>query len=159
MIFPMLLDKKRILLYGIPAIILVISTAYLLLPPQLKLSYVVDGTHLAEAEPQGTWSNMTCPQCGSQLERIVIDPDDPQMIDDAWRYAAYCRQEDLFWVADMPGFYFAGWYGPFDAHLFGLKNTVAMYIVVISGVSLILLAIRDKGLMKRFSDKTICSSF
>ena len=108
MIFPMLLGKKRILLYGIPAVVLVISTAYLLLPPQLKLFYVLDDAHLAEAEPQGTFSNMTCPQCGSQLESIVIDPQDPQAIDEPWRTAVYCTQEDIFWVEDMPGWYFAG---------------------------------------------------
>ena len=145
----MLLGKKKMLLYGILAAVLVISTAYLLLPPQLKLFYVLDDAHLAEAKPQGIGSNMTCPQCGSQLERIVIDPSDPRMADEPWRYAYYCREEDVFWVADMPGLYFAGWYGPFDAHLFGLRNTVAMYLVIISGVALILLAIRDKGLMKR----------
>jgi len=150
MTFSMLLDKKRILLYGTLAIILVISTAYLLLPPQLKLSYVVDDAHLAEVEPQGTWSNMTCPQCGSQLERIVIDPDS-QMPDDAWRYAYYCRREDIFWIADCPGFYFAGWYGPFDAHL-RLTNTVAIGLVIVSGVALILLAIREKVLVKTYLD-------
>ena len=147
----MLLDKKRILLYGVPTVVLTISALYLLLPPQLKLSYVIDDAHLAEASPQGTWSNMTCPQCMSQLERIVLDPPDPLMTDEPWRYAYYCRQEDIFWVADMPGMYFAGWYGPFKANL-RLTNTVAVCLVIISGVALVLLAIRDKGLMKRYSD-------
>ncbi len=150
MTFWMLLDKKRISLYGIPAIILVISTAYLLLPPQLRLSYDLDDSHRAEVEPQGTWSNMTCPQCGSQLERIVIDPDS-QRPDDAWRYAYYCRRADIFWIADCPGFYFAGWYGPFDAQL-RLKNTVAIGLAIVSGVALVLLAFRDKVLAKTYLD-------
>lgn len=143
------LGKKRLVLYGILTAVLVFSTVYLLLPPQTKLSYVLDDAHLAEAEPQGTWSNMTCPQCGSKLERIVIDPADPQIMDEPWRYAAYCRQEDIFWVAEMPGFYFAGWYGPFNAH-WKLTNAVAFTIVIICGVAIVLLVIRDRGLMKRY---------
>lgn len=144
----MLVGKKRVFLYGLPSMVLAISAFYLLLPPQLKLSYALHDTHLAETEPEGTWENMTCPQCGSKLEAIVIDPDDPQMQDEPWRFAYYCRQEDMFWIADMPGFYFAGWYGPFDAH-WRLTNTVAVIISIISVIALFLLALKDIGLMKR----------
>lgn len=146
----MLIGKKKILLYGILTVVLVVSMAYLLLPPRLKLSYVIDEAHLAKTEPQGTWSNMTCPQCGSQLEEIVIIPADPQIMDKPWRVACYCRQEDIFWVYDFPGgISYSRWYGPFDAHL-RLTNAVAISIVIISGVALVLLAIRDRGLMKRY---------
>ena len=127
-----------------------ISTVYLLFPHQLKLSYVIDDAHLSEVDLQGTWSNMTCPQCGSQLEGIVIDPDDPQMIDEAWRFAYYCRQEDIFWVCNFPGGISSPrWYGPFNAY-WKSTNPVAISIVIISGVALVLLAIRDKGLMKGY---------
>jgi len=145
----MLVGKKRVLIYALPSIILVASAFYLLLPPQLKLSYVLDAAHLAEKDPEGTWGNMTCPQCGSELERIILDPDDPQMQDEPWRFAYYCRQEDIFWVADMPGWYFAGWYGPFNA-FWKIRNTTAISIIIISGVGLVLVAIMDRGLMKRY---------
>lgn len=144
----MVTDKKRILLYGVLTAALVIYMAYLLFPPQRKLFYIIDDDHFTEAQPQGTWSNMTCPQCGSQLEQIVIDPADPQKCDDSWRFAYYCREEDLFWVADMPGIFFAGWYGPFDAHL-RLTNAIAIFILISSGAALVLLFIGDKGLSKR----------
>jgi len=146
--FSKFLSKRRIILYGTPAIVLVISTVYLLLPPQLKLSYVLDDIHLAETEPQGTWSNLTCPQCGSQLEEIGIKPS--HKVDAAWRYAYYCRQEDVFWVFDfLGGIGYARWYGPFNAH-WKLTNTVAFTIVVISGVAIVVLTIRDRGLVKRY---------
>ncbi len=145
--FPMLSSKKRILLYGIPTLALVISTVYLLLPSQLKLSYVLDDVYLAETEPQGTWSNLTCPQCGSQLEEIGIRPS--HKVDEAWRYVYYCRQEDIFWVWDFPGGIGSpSWYGPFNAH-WKLTNAVAFTIVIICGVAIVLLAIRDRSLMKR----------
>ncbi len=148
--FSKFLSKRRTILYGTPAIVLVISTVYLLLPPQLKLSYVLDDIHLVETEPQGTWSNSTCTQCGCKLERMVIDPVDSHISDESWRFAAYCRQEDVFWVYDFPGgIGYARWYGPFNAH-WKLTNTVAFTIVVISGVAIVLLAIRDRGLMKRY---------
>jgi len=136
------LSRKRILSYGILTVVFIISMSYLILPSQLKLFYVIDDAHRAEAEPQGTWPNMTCPQCGSQLEQIVIVPPKPQTVDTPWRYAYYCRHEEEFWVADMPGLYFAGWYGPFDAH-WRLTNTVATSILIISGATLVLLAIKQ----------------
>jgi len=143
MIFPMLIGKKKMLLYGILTAVLVISTAYLLFPPQLKLFYVIDDAHLSEVEPQGTWSNLTCPLCGSQVEEIVIDPSGK--LGDPWRYAYYCRQENVFWVWDFPGGMSSPrWYGPFNAY-WKLTNAVAFGIVVISGVALFLLVIRDKA--------------
>lgn len=123
--------------------IIVVSALYLLLPPRLKLFYNLDAAHLAEKDPSGTWGNMTCPQCGSQLEGIILDPDDPQMLDEPWRFAYYCRQEDIFWVADMPGWYFAGWYGPFDAY-WKTRNTAATSFLIISGIALVLVAIKDQ---------------
>jgi len=147
--FQMLWGRKRILLYGLLVAVLLISIIYLLLPSGLKLFYVLDTAYLAETEPQGTIRNMTCPQCGLQLERIVIDPSEPQIMDEPWRDAYYCVGEDIFWVADCPGLFFAGWYGPFDAHFFGLRDTIAGGLVIISGVVLVVLAMRDRGLMKR----------
>lgn len=141
-------SKKRILSYGIVTAVLVISTAYLLLPPQLKLSYVLDDAHLAEVEPQGTWRNMTCPQCESQLEEIVmLRSDTPiQKLDSPWRYACYCRYEDIFWVFDFPGgVSFPRWYGPFNAY-WKLTNIVASSLVTISCVALVLLVTKEKRL-------------
>jgi len=144
----MVLGSKRIFLYAVLSVVLVGSTTYLLFPPQLKLFYVIDSDYLSEVEPHGTWSNTTCPQCGSQLKRIVLDPDNPQIMDDARMFAYYCRKEDMFWIADTPGFDFAEWYGPFDANL-RLTNTVAMCLVIISSIALGLLAIKDKGQIKK----------
>lgn len=110
MIFQMVLGSKRIFLYGVLSVVLVGSTTYLLFPPQLKLFYVINSDHLSEVEPHGTWLNMTCPQCGSQLKRVVLDPDNPQIMDDTWMFAYHCRKEEMFWIADTPGFDFAEWY-------------------------------------------------
>jgi len=141
----MVTDKKRKLTYGVLVSVLVISAAYLLFPPQLKLSYVIDDAHVAHAEPQGTWDGMICPQCGSRLERIVIYSDDPQMEDEALRFAYYCRHEDVFWVWNFPGgISSSSWYGPFDAY-WKLTNTVATGIVIFSCVALVLLVVRSKG--------------
>jgi len=138
--------KTRILLYGIPTLVLVISTAYLSLPPQLKLFYFLDEAHLAEVEPNGTWLNLTCPVCGSRLEGIVIDPSDK--VDGASRYVYYCANEDAFWVWYFPGgMGYARWYGPFSAY-WKLTNAVATGTVIISCVALVLLAVRDKNLEK-----------
>jgi len=137
-----LTSKKIILFYGLLTAVIAISMSYLLLPPQLKLSYVLDDAHLAETEPQGWWGHMICPQCGSTLERIVIIEMEQQCCDFPWRDAYYCRQEDIFWVADCPGIVFAGWYGPFNAY-WKLPKIVASSSIIISGVALVLLAMRD----------------
>jgi len=145
----MLIGGKSKLLSGILAVVLVTSIACLLFPSKLKISYAIDGVHLAEAEPQGTWENMICPQCGSRLERIVIDPDDPQIEDDAWRFACYCRHEDIFWVSDFPGGISPPkWHGPFDAH-WRLTNVFATAILIISGVALVFSAMKGSKIMGR----------
>jgi len=139
----MFVGMKRILLHSVLALVSVISIAFLILPTHLKLYYVLDRAHQAKVKPKGTWLNMTCPQCGRQLEQIVINPDNPLTADEAWRYAYYCRQEGIFWVADCPGWYFAGWYGPFNSY-WKLANTVAIIIVILSGAAFVLSVIRDK---------------
>lgn len=145
MMLPMLMGKKRIILYGVLAVVLVVSAAYLLLPNQLKLSYVIDDAHLSEVEPQGTWANMTCPQCGSKLEEIVIG-----IYIDAGSFAYYCREEDIFWVCfSSTNFNVTRWYGPFNAY-WKLTNAVAISGVIISGVALVLLAIKDKDLIRGY---------
>jgi hypothetical protein len=62
--------------------------------------------------PSGTWGDKRCPKCGEKLEHIVIDPDDPNMVDEPWRYGYYCQKHNEFWIADMPGMT-VNWYGPF----------------------------------------------
>lgn len=153
----MLLGKNRKLRYGIPITVLVLSTVYLLLPSGLKLSYVLDDAHLTDVIPQVTQSNITCPQCGSQLDSIALISAEKGVIDAAWRVAYFCGQEDVFWVADCPGLYFAGWYGPFYGRLFELRNIIALSLLILSGAALILLVIGDKILMKKATARA-CSS-
>lgn len=52
------------------------------------------------------------PNTNELLIKIVIDPDDPNMMDEPWRYAYYSESEDIFWISDMPGFS-PQWYGPY----------------------------------------------
>jgi hypothetical protein len=141
-------SKRTILLYGTLTAFLVFSIVYLILPPQLKLSYLIGYPHLAKAEPQGTWVNMTCPQCEFQLEGIVIYTS--QHIDAPWRVAFYCRHEDIFWIYDFPGgIGYARWYGPFKAY-WKITSTAAISVTIISGVTIVSMIIRDKGSVKRY---------
>jgi hypothetical protein len=132
--------KRTILLYGTLAAFLVLSVVYLLLPSRLKLSYVIDSVHVAKMEPQGTWVSMTCPQCGSQLERIVIYTS--EYTDAAWRFAFYCGQEDVFWVYDFPGGTSESRvYGPFNAY-WKITDAAAIGIIIICSVTLVLMIAR-----------------
>lgn len=63
--------------------------------------------------PQGAWQNMRSPHDNSELELIILDPDDPNVADESWRFAYYSKTEDIFWIADMPGEKMT-WYGPFE---------------------------------------------
>jgi hypothetical protein len=146
----MVMKRRKIIVYVTLASFLVVSVAYLIFPPHLKLVYVLDSSHLARVEPQGNWSSMICPLCGSKLEQIVVDSDEPQTTDEAWRYAYYCKQEDLFWVINFPGgISSAQWYGPFNAY-WKLANAVAISISIISGATIFLLAIRRKAISNEF---------
>jgi hypothetical protein len=134
---------KKTLLYGALTVFLVLSMVYVLLPARLKLFYVIDDTYIAKVGPQGTLVNMTCPLCKSQLEEIVIYTS--QHIDGGWRYAFYCRQEDIFWVYDFAGgISYPTWYGPFSAY-WKITDTAAISIAIISSVILVLMVTRDKG--------------
>jgi hypothetical protein len=141
------ISQRRMLFYGTFTTFIVLSTVYLLLPSQLKLSYIIDNTHIAKIEPQGTWLNMTCPQCKSKLEKIGIYTSEDT--DAAWRVAFYCRQDDIFWVYDFPGgISESRWYGPFSAY-WKITDTAAIGIIIISSVIIVLMVTRDKGYMKR----------
>ncbi len=110
---------KTKLLFGLLAIVvIVIAIVYFLIPKSIICTnYVLDEEHLITDEskrPQGTWRDMKSPNDGSKLEQIIIDPDDPNIMDEPWRYAYYSKTENIFWVADMPGMSFGGWYGPFE---------------------------------------------
>ncbi|MBU1075033.1 hypothetical protein KJ705_03055 [Patescibacteria group bacterium] len=75
-----------------------------------------DSTKITDTalKPMGTWSDMRSPNNDSYVvKKIVIDPDDPDMQDEPWRFAMHSEEENLFWIADMPGFSLA-WYGPFE---------------------------------------------
>ena len=67
----------------------------------------------SEKKPRGTWSDLKSPNDDSELEEITIDPYDPEIDDEPWRLAAYSNNENIFWIADMPGFILS-WYGPFE---------------------------------------------
>lgn len=146
------MKRRRILVYVILGSLLVGSMAYLLSPPQLKLLYVLDYLHLSRVNPQSMLDGpgLVCPLCGSILDRIVIDPDDPRMIDEGWRFAYYCSNEDIFWVMDFPGgMALAQWYGPFNAY-WKLTNAIATLIFAICCVIIFILAMRQSksALMK-----------
>jgi len=143
----MLKGKKRMLLYSTFITLLVLSTVYLLLPPQLKLSYIIDDTHIVKIEPKGTWLNITCPQCKSQMEKIVIYTS--EHTDAALRFAFYCRQDDIFWVYDFPGgISESRWYGPFNAY-WKITNTTDVCIIIISSFIIVLMVIKDKSNIKK----------
>jgi len=76
--------------------------------------YILDDAHLAEEEPHGTFSNMSCPHDGLKLDEIVIFSF-PGLWDAPWRIALYCRQENIFWIWDCNG-WTASCYGPFDGY-------------------------------------------
>ena len=51
----------------------------------------------------------------SVLEEIILKPPDPNIRDKPWARAYYSKVEDVFWVADMNGF-FLSWYGPYKGY-------------------------------------------
>jgi hypothetical protein len=144
----MFIGKKRILLYGIPAIVLVLSTAYLLLPMErkLRLFCVLDDAHLAEEEPiwvQGYW---VCPQCGLDVTEFVIYTGI-----DVGMSVLYCNSEDMFWIVHGWGPMKVKVYGPYQGSLWGLTNTlnvVAQFGVLFSGIAILIPPIH-RTLIKR----------
>lgn len=139
----MMMKKRKTVVYVTLISFLVASAVYLVSPPQLKLFYVLDYLHLSRVNPQSARPpNLVCPLCGSTLDRIVIDPEDPRMADEGWQYAYYCSREDLFWVLYFPGgMSSAQWYGPFNAY-WKLTNAIAMLVFAICCVTIFLLAVR-----------------
>lgn len=106
------------LLIGLLVIVVIVITGVYLLTPKniVCTNYVLDEAHKITDEskrPQGTWGDMKSPNDGSKLEQIIIDPDDPNAMDEPWRYAYYSKTENIFWIADMP-WMSVTWYGPFE---------------------------------------------
>jgi len=94
------MGRKETLLYGILIIIIVVCMVYLLLPPLLKLSYVLDDAHLASIHPEGVFPSFTCPLDGSELRQMVIIS--RSVLNVAWeRSAFYCEVEDIFWIYEI----------------------------------------------------------
>jgi len=90
---------------------------------------------------------MTCPQCKSPLEKIVIYTS--EHTDAAWRFAFYCRQDDIFWVYDFPGgISESRWYGPFNAY-WKITNATDIGIIIISCLIIVVMVNRDKRYMKK----------
>lgn len=82
---------------------------------ELCPNFVLDEAHEIQDQekiPQGSWGAMHSPNDNSQLEKIIIDPDNPQIMDEPWMYAYYSPSEEIFWIAQMGGFE-VKWYGPF----------------------------------------------
>ncbi|MCW4031433.1 MAG: hypothetical protein NWE80_03620 [Candidatus Bathyarchaeota archaeon] len=147
---PMFIGKKRILLYGIPAIVLILSTAYLLLPMEkkLRLFCVLDDAHLAEEEPiwvQGYW-RARCPQCGLDLTEFVIYTGI-----DAGMSVLYCNSEDIFWIVHGWGPMKVKFYGPYQGSLWELANTLNVVAVfgIIFSVIAFLLPLMHRALIER----------
>jgi len=148
MIFPMLIGKKKILLYVIPAIVFVISTTYLQLPLEgkLRLFCVLDDAHLAEEEPTQMRGYWVCPQCGSNLTEFVIF-----MGIDVGMSVLYCNSEDKFWIVHGYGPMKVKFYGPYQGSLWRLTNTLnvaALFGVLFSGIAL-LFPLIHRALIKR----------
>ncbi len=102
----------KLLILSITIIAIVIGVYFLIPKDIICKSYVIDEVHkITEKanEPQGIWNNMTTPR-GSKLE--IIELIESKGLDGAWRRAMYSKEENRFWVADMPGFEM-DWYGPF----------------------------------------------
>jgi len=148
MMFSQVLSKKRIALYGIPAMVLVISTAYLLLPleQKLRLFCILDDAHLAEEELTQVDGYWVCPQCGLDLTEFVIYKGI-----DVGMSVLYCNSEDIFWIVHGWGPMKVKFYGPYQGSLWGLTNTlnvVALFGVLFSGIAL-LIPLIHRTLIKR----------
>lgn len=122
----------RALLYGILAVVLILSAAYLPLPMERKLRHfcVLDDAHLAE-EPrasayrvQGYW---VCPQCGSNLAEIVI-----YEYEDAGMWVLSCYSEGIFWILYAYGPMKSKVYGSYHEILWRLPN--ALNVVAVFGI-------------------------
>ena len=144
----MFIGKKRILLYGIPAIVLILSTAYLLLPMErkLRLFCVLDDAHLAEEEPMWVQGYWVCPQCGSNLTEIVIY----KMID-AGMSVLHCNSENMFWILHGWGPMKAKVYGSYHEILWRLPNALNVVAVfgIIFSVIAFLLPLMHRALIER----------
>jgi len=108
--------KTRFLIGLLLIIVIAIAGVYFLTPKSIICkNYVLDEAHKVTDEtkkPQGTWLNMTTPN-GNKLEIIELIESSKNCQDCAWRRAMYSKEENKFWVADMPGFEM-NWYGPFE---------------------------------------------
>jgi len=81
-------------------------------------NYILDENYLLfkrEAAPYLEDGIMKSPYDDTKLELIVIEADDPDILDDPWRNAYYSKTDDTFWIAEMPGNFFQ-WFGPYDGH-------------------------------------------
>jgi hypothetical protein len=109
--------KIKLLIILLIIVVIIIACVYFLTPKSLICTnYVIDESHKITDKtkiPQGTWDNMTSPN-GNKLEIIELIKSSTNCQDCAWRRAMYSKEENKFWVADMPGMYFSGWYGSFD---------------------------------------------
>jgi len=105
--------KIKFLIILLIIVVIVITSVYFLIPKNIICTnFILDEEHLInETEiPQGTWKEKTCPN-GDKVEYItLIESKGP---DSAWRKILYCKEDKVFWVADMWGFGL-NWYGLFE---------------------------------------------
>lgn len=129
------MDRKETLFYGIFIVIIVACMVYLLLPPLLKLSYVLDDAHLASIHPVGVFPSFTCPQDGSKLRQISIIS--RSVLNVAWEKSAfYCEVEDIFWIYEVRGEDpEINFWGPFEGNL-RTPNLLASSLMVLTGIAL-----------------------
>ena len=109
---------KKIFLIVIIVIIAAGGLYFWSLKDSYCVNYVLDEAHLLfnrEKVPYNDNGVLKSPWDGSELERIIIDPDDPEIQDEPWRHAYYSEAEDTFWIAEMPG-EFLQWFGPYSGH-------------------------------------------
>ncbi|MBT6691597.1 hypothetical protein HOB10_04670 [Candidatus Parcubacteria bacterium] len=110
--------KKKIFLVIISLIIIGGGVYIWQLKSSFCVNYVLDETHAVfnrDQIPYKEDGKMKSPWDKSELELIVIDPDDPEIMDEPWRYAYYSKNDDTFWIAEMPG-KFLQWFGPYTGH-------------------------------------------
>ncbi|MCX6818078.1 MAG: hypothetical protein NTU57_04440 [Candidatus Aenigmarchaeota archaeon] len=111
--------KTKLLIGLLIIVAIVICGVYFLIPKNIICTnFVLDDAHKiidSSKTPQG-WGdqNPRSPNDNSTLTKIILDSDDPNIMDEPWRYAFYSGNENIFWIVDMPGELLGGWYGPFE---------------------------------------------
>jgi len=107
---------KTKLLVVLLAIIVIVIVVYFLAPKSIICTnFILDNEHLInETEIPSLLGKHadTCPN-GDKVERIKLI--ESRGLDAPWREILYCKEDNVFWVADMWGFGL-NWYGSFEGN-------------------------------------------